>query len=276
MSDSLILVDVGNTAMKVGFFSGQTIKACSLPTDCRMTAGQLGQLVEGLLAKAGLGKDSCSACAVCSVVPAMDELVRGAMESLGLPVRFVPADLPVPLENRYEAPEKLGADRLLSAWAARRLYPESPALIVIDFGTAATFDCVQDNAFLGGLIFPGPMTALSSLAGATAKLPAVSLEEEEAVLYPGRDTASCIRRGVLFGFASMVEGLVARLKRQLASPCTVIGTGGLAPLFARHCPELEKVDKGLVLQGLALLCGQDKGAMVVPLLQDQDSPASIF
>lgn len=254
MTDNLILIDVGNTTMKIGLVCGAEKNVYTLRTDTRQTADNLGISFEALIRHAGACVAGFACCVVCSVVPIMDQLIREAVSRfIGCPTLFTPRDLPVPLENRYLRAEQVGADRLLAAYGARMLYPDSTSLIVIDFGTAVTFDCVQENAYLGGLIFPGPQTALNALAGATAKLPAVSLEYDEDMPSPGRDTVTSIRHGILFGFASMVDGLVAKLSAQLPGPVTVIGTGGFAATLQRLSPSLKEVRKSLLLSGLELL-----------------------
>ena len=254
MPDNLILVDVGNTTMKIGVVHEGRREVYTLQTNSGQTSDSLGFSLLELLRHAGCEKDAFAACVVCSVVPAMDPLFRAAIARyVGCPILFTPADLPVPLENRYLRPEQVGADRLVAAYAARVLHPQTPGLVVVDFGTAVTFDCVQDKAYLGGLIFPGPLTALNALAGATAKLPAVNLDCEDLEPTPGRDTSTSIRHGILFGFASLVDGLVAKLSARLEGPVKVVGTGGFAQSIARISSSLHEVTPALLLQGLRLL-----------------------
>ncbi len=257
MQPNLILVDVGNTTMKIGVSLAGELASYSLQSDARQTSDSLGLNLLALLRHAGAEGASFEACLICSVVPSLDTILREAVgRYVGCPVLFTPADMPVPLENRYLCAEQVGADRLLAAWAARMLRPGASSLIVIDFGTAVTFDCVQDSAYLGGLIFPGPQTALNALAGATAKLPGVSLDCDADGPAPGRDTATSIRHGIYFGFASMVDGLVARLRATLSEPCAVIATGGFARPLQRATASLQEVHGDLLLRGLQLLYQQ--------------------
>ncbi len=240
--------------MKIGLVHDGTRDVYSLQTSSGQTSDSLGFSLLALLHHAGCDTTDFAACVICSVVPGMDPLFTQAITRyVGCPVLFTPGDLPVPLENHYYRADQVGADRLVAAWAARVLHPDTPALVVVDFGTAVTFDCVQGASYLGGLIFPGPLTALNSLAGATAKLPGVNLDCEDLEPTPGRDTSTSIRHGILFGFASMVEGLVARLSAQLQGPVRVVGTGGFAARIARLTPALEEVTPDLLLQGLRLL-----------------------
>ncbi len=260
MPGSRILIDVGNTTMKIAFAAASGMQSCSLETDCRQTADSLGLSLLRLLDQAGLARESVPACAVCSVVPAMDGLLeRAVARHIGCPVHFVPRDLPVPLENRYTDPSRLGADRLVAAFAARKLYPESPALVILDFGTVVSCDCVLGNVFLGGLLFPGLKAAMAAMAQNAAKLPAISPGCAADASSPdfsllGRDTETCMRHGILYGFAGMAEGLVARIRQELAVPCTVLATGGFANIMAGLCPSVETVCPDLTLKGLDLLC----------------------
>ncbi len=268
MPGNRILIDVGNTAMKIAFAGASGMQSCFLETDCIQSASGLGLSLLRLMAQAGLDRESVSACAVCSVVPAMDALLGKAVaQHIGCPLYFVPGDLPVPLENRYTNPARLGADRLVAAWAARELYPESQAVVILDFGTVVSCDCVQGNVFLGGLLFPGLKAALAAMAQNAAKLPAISLEQAEdaAASLIGRDTETCMRHGILFGFAGMAEGLVARIRQELAVPCTVLATGGFAKVMAGFCPSVEAVCPDLALKGLDLLCLRREEALTESL-----------
>lgn len=265
MPGNHILIDVGNTAVKIALAAASGMKVCSLETRCRQTADSLGAHILHLLEQAAMDARSVSACAVCSVVPDMDDLLGQAVaRSVGCPLYFVPSDLPVPLENRYKNAAQLGADRLVAAWAARELYPEKEALVLLDFGTVVSCDCVKGNVFLGGLLFPGLQAAMSAMAQNAAKLPQVSFEslddeslKDEPLI--GRDTATCMRQGILYGFAGMAEALAARARQELAVPCSVIATGGFAALMARHCPSVEAVCPDLALRGLdLLLCRKDQ------------------
>lgn len=254
MAKKLLLFDIGNTTTKVGIAEGDSRAEFILRTDASLTSDNVGLQLLALLAHAGHRPDSFAACVASSVVPTVDPLLgRAVARYLGCPLLFVPDDLPIPLENRYRNPSEVGADRLVGAYAARRLHPDVPGLIVVDFGTALTFDCVQGNAYLGGLIFPGPQTALAALAGKTAKLPHVNLETTASEPQPGRDTVTSIRHGILFGYASLVEGLVAKLARGLDGPVRVVGTGGFADTVARLCEGIDEVRHGLLLEGLEMI-----------------------
>ena len=169
MQPELLLFDIGNTCIKVGLADSRGVTTSyNLRTDPAQTSDSLGLTLLELLRHAG-AEPRFTACVASSVVPGFDPLLREAVQRyLGCPLWMVPQDMPIPLQNHYERPQEVGADRLVGAYEARRLHPGPESLIVVDFGTAVTFDCISGNAYLGGLIFPGPRTAISALASLSA------------------------------------------------------------------------------------------------------------
>ena len=253
MQPELLLFDIGNTCIKVGLADSRGVTTSyNLRTDPAQTSDSL-TLLE-LLRHAG-AEPRFTACVASSVVPGFDPLLREAVQRyLGCPLWMVPQDMPIPLQNHYERPQEVGADRLVGAYEARRLHPGPESLIVVDFGTAVTFDCISGNAYLGGLIFPGPRTAISALARETAQLPRVNLDVDALEPAPGRSTSVSIQHGLVFGFACMVEGLTQRLKKGLPGACLVLATGGFAPSIARISPDVfDAVLPSLLLEGLRRL-----------------------
>lgn len=260
MQPELLLFDIGNTSIKVGLANEQRVlTSYTLRTETGQTADDLGLTLTTLLGHAGAQASIIKACVASSVVPGFDPLLREAVARyMGRPLYSVGKDLPIPLENRYERPAEVGADRLVGAYAARRLYPECPSLIVVDFGTAVTFDCISNEAYLGGLIFPGPRTALAALSREAAKLPRVNLDVRALEPTPGRNTTTSIQHGLVFGFTCVVEGLTQRLKRQLPGQARVIGTGGFAASIARVSSVFDQVLPALLLEGLRRLYYEEK------------------
>lgn len=255
MPDCVLYFDIGNTNCKVGVsVDDARPEAYLLPTDGNQTADQFGMQLLHVLRHMRVDDTAVTACVGSSVVPGMTVVARRACERyLRRPLLLAPEDLPIPLENRYARPHEVGSDRLVGAFAARRLFPDSPAVISVDFGTATTFDCVQDNAYLGGLICPGVLSSAGALAARTAKLPQVSLEVEEQSPSPGRSTATSLSHGFVFGFAAMAEGLCARLAGSLRGPVSVVGTGGFARNLARVTSCFDAVCSDLLLDGLRML-----------------------
>ena len=263
MQPELLLFDIGNTSIKIGLaHERQVLTSYTLRTDVGQTADNLGLSLIALLGHAGVAPRSLKACVASSVVPGFDPLLREAVSRyVDCPLLCIGTDLPVPLENCYERPGEVGADRLVGAYAARRQCPEAPGLLVVDFGTAVTIDCVNGDAYMGGLIFPGPRTALSALSREAAKLPRVNLDVRADEPMPGRTTTTSRQHGLVFGFACMVEGLTQRLKRQLPGPVKVLGTGGFAASIARVSPVFDHVLPTLLLEGLRRLYYEERTAL---------------
>ncbi|MCM8761534.1 MAG: type III pantothenate kinase [Candidatus Omnitrophica bacterium] len=165
-------------------------------------------------------------------------------------VRIVGRDIRVPIRNCYKIKSEVGQDRLVNAYAAKRLYGV-PAVIV-DFGTAITFDIVSPRGdYLGGLILPGIEMSLSSLHRKTALLPRVELKAVSSVI--GKDTVSSIRGGILFGFGAMCDGLISRYVKMFCKRPKVIATGGDASLISSYATTIQTVDEDLTLKGLYLI-----------------------
>ena len=261
MSRILLLFDVGNTTIKIAAAhadGGDPFTCYALPTAQVGTGDSLGLHLLEVVRHMGFGPEEVRGCVACSVAPFADPVLSEACKRyFNARVLFVPEDIPVPLTNLYERPQEVGADRLVTAYAATVLHP-AHAHIVVDFGTATTFDCVKGDAYLGGLICPGVLSSAKALATQTAKLPQVNLELEEGVSEPviGRSTAQSLNQGLLFGFASMVDGLAARLSRQLqpeGGHVRVTATGGFAVKMGRVCRSLDEVRPDLLPMGLAHL-----------------------
>lgn len=237
------------------------VASYTLPTDTQQSGDGLGLQLAYLLGHAGFGTPgtgpgnvALDGCVISSVVPGMNPLVAHACERfLELTPRFAHRDLPIPLENRYERPNEVGADRLVGAFGARRLLPDVRSVVSVDYGTATNFDCVTGNAYLGGLICPGVMSSLGALATRTAQLPRIALTAHADVPIVGRSTVTSLNHGFLFGFASMTEGLYARLTKTLEGPVAFVATGGFAPDVARVVDCFDLVRPDLVLEGLRLL-----------------------
>lgn len=251
----ILYFDIGNTNTKIGLARGrEPMRSYALPSNERHTADELGLTLINIIRHAGIEPGDIKAALASSVVPNLAHLLRQACERfLQVELLLVPEDIPIQLENRYARPHEVGADRLVGAYGARRLFPDAPSIISVDFGTATTFDCVEGNAYLGGLICPGVLSSVSALASATAKLPRISLEVREQRPSPGKSTATSLNHGFVFGFAAMTEGLAARLAADMQGPVTVVGTGGFAAALARVTDCFDAVLPDLLLEGLRLL-----------------------
>lgn len=252
-SEIILLFDVGNTNTKIGFSNRENlIESYVVPSDPRETSDSFGLKLVEICRAAGISPDKISGAAVSSVVPPMNPLLRGAVSRFcGCPISFVPDELKIDLINRYERPWEVGADRLVTALAARKL-SSAENLIVVDFGTATTFDCVKGNEYLGGLICPGVLSSAKALSSGTAKLPHITLELESETIHPGRSTTDSLNQGLIFGFASMVEGLSSRLRATLGGEAELVATGGFALRIANVCDAIDRTVPSLLLDGLRM------------------------
>lgn len=266
MTRYIFLFDLGNTNIKLGVahLHGEhaDVASYTLPTEVCRTADEIGLRLLAVLKHAGIEPEQVADCAACSVVPwAEPALALACNKYLKSDIAYAHRDFPVPLENKYERPMEVGADRLMTAYAAYELFP-APAQIVVDFGTATTFDCVKGNAYMGGVIGPGIFSSLGALAKGTAKLPHLGLDEDAPdpgngpII--GRSTKQSMRHGLVYGFASMTDGLVQRLKPLLGEDVHVAATGGPAALIGGYCSNIQRIVPDLLLEGLLLLYRRTK------------------
>lgn len=253
MDKKILLLDVGNTNTKIAVADEKGIEqSYTLPTGPRSTPDSWGVKLMELCRVNNVCGENMEAFAVSSVVPSVNPLLKGAAERFfSCPALFTPGDIPLDLENRYGRPAEVGADRLVTAYAAKRLFG-ADKMIVIDFGTATTFDCVSGKGYLGGLICPGVISSAKALATGTAKLPHVTLEIDSDDLHIGKSTTDSLNQGLVFGFAALVEGLCERLKTTLGGDVMVIATGGMARKVDVVCSAIDEIRDDLLLEGLRL------------------------
>jgi type III pantothenate kinase len=250
----ILVFDVGNTELTIGLFSEAELRGhWRLMTDAQRTADEFGVLLRSLLEASGFRDDEVDAAAIGSVVPRVTRPLADACRqyfAVGEPL-IVDAKAKLPITLAVDEPLTVGADRLINTLAASRLYARDA--IVVDMGTAMTFDCITaEGVFLGGVIAPGVMTASETLTRRTSKLPATELEIPSRVI--GTRTEECIRAGVMFGAADAIDGIVARIKGEWPRPTTplVVATGGFAETMAQLCRSFDRVEPYLTLQGLQI------------------------
>lgn len=254
----IIVFDVGNTETTLGLYDGHRLAGhWRITTDVPRTADEFGTLLRMLVVEAGVADGRVSDAAIGSVVPRVNEALRTACERwLGVTrLSVVDASSPLPIQLAVDEPRTVGADRIINTLAASRLYGRDA--IVVDLGTATTFDCITaDGVFLGGVIAPGVLTSAETLFRRTSKLPATELVVPPKVI--GTRTEDCIRAGVLYGQADAIDGIVARIKAEWpaghAEPL-VVATGGLAETFATICRSFDQVEPYLTLEGLRMAHG---------------------
>ena len=247
-------VDVGNTQTVLGLFEGEESRGqWRIATEVHRTADELAVFVAGLLALEGLRLGEISAVIVSSVVPSLTRSYRNLASGVfGVPFYSVTAGMKTGLDNRYDDPEAVGADRIVNAVAAGRHYG-FPAIIV-DIGTATTVEAVDgEGCYLGGAILTGLYVSLEALVTQTAKLPSVDLEEEPPRVI-ATNTPDSIRSGFIYGYAGAVDALIRRSRDELGEDnVRVVATGGPAGVIIPYCREIEEFDPDLTLKGLLAL-----------------------
>ncbi len=249
----LLALDIGNTETTVGLFAGDRLEGhWRLHTTPRRTPDEWASALTAYLTQAGHSTQEVRAAIVASVAPQVTQsLCEGITVATTRPPVLVDGRSKLPITLDVDEPLTVGADRIVNTLAASQLFKRDT--IVVDFGTATTFDCITaDGRFIGGVIMPGIQTASDDLVRKTAKLPATELTPPARVI--GRRTEDCIRAGVLWGTADAVDGLVRRIKAEWPGKKTpqTVATGGLAGLVAPLSKEIESVHPDLTLEGLRL------------------------
>lgn len=249
----LLAIDAGNTNIVFAVYKGDTQRGlwrCS--TDPKRTADEYAVWLIQLMALRGLGPVDITDAIVASVVPGSTfNLKLLCREHFGCnPMVVGDPGVAIGIRALVDRPEEVGADRLVNAVAAATLY--APPLIVIDFGTATTFDVVDaDGNYCGGVIAPGINLSLEALHMAAAKLPRVDIVRPAQVV--GKGTVTAMQSGIFWGYVGLIEGLISRIQAECGGSMAVIGTGGLAVLFAKATNVIERTDTELTLRGLRLI-----------------------
>ncbi len=248
----LLAIDIGNSNMVLGVYRGRDLVThWRLVTQPERTVDEYGALIGNLAATQNIGRDAIDAIIVSCVVPPMvgmiDELGR---KLFGVRPSLVGPGLKTGMPILYDSPQDVGADRIANGVAAYDRF--HAACVVIDFGTATTFDCVSGNGeYLGGLIAPGLVIALEALYQRASKLPRVEVLCPASVI--GKSTVHSIQSGIYYGYVGLVDGIVQRIERENRIKARVVATGGVASLIAHESAVIEDVDEFLTLEGLRLI-----------------------
>jgi len=254
----LLALDVGNTNLVIGAYKGATlVRTWRAATHVERTEDELAIMIDGLLAREELGLDDIDAMVVGSVVPpltlALTRFAERHLEAAADGTRrhlVIGPGIKTGVRLRVDNPSEVGADRIANTLAAHRRYG-GPAVIV-DFGTSTNFDVVSaEGDFLGGSFAPGIEIAAESLFGRASRLFRVPLTPPRDAI--GKNTADCLRSGIVFGYVGLVEGLLARIVAELGGHPRIIATGGLASTIAPLAKSIERVDEDLTLEGLRML-----------------------
>lgn len=258
----LIAIDIGNTNVTLGILRDSClIHSFKFATEILTSKNKAIPVIQGRLSKCLLGPEDVDAVYICSVVPSLNKNARAIFKSVfNRDVFIIGEDVAVPIINRYRIPNQVGQDRLVNAYAGLKIY--GPGLIIVDFGTAITFDLVSKKSeYLGGLIVPGLKLMQESLNKKTALLPYVELAKPIEII--GRDTVSSIRAGIIYGVSSLCDGIIARLLKKEAKGFKVIATGGDISLVKPYSTYFSVIEESLVLKGLALIYKSQKMSTIM-------------
>jgi type III pantothenate kinase len=253
----LLVIDAGNTNVVFAVHDGEEWRGnWRLATSAQRTSDEYGVWLEVLLRRAGISSSDVSRAVIGTVVPAaLYHLRRLCREWFATEPLVARAPLDWGFEIKTDNPDGVGADRLLNALAAHTHY-RGP-LVVVDFGTATTFDVVDENgAYIGGAISPGINLSIEALHQAAARLPRIGIGRPHSVI--GRDTVPAMQSGIYWGYVGLIEGLLARIEGEFGTRLKAIATGGLAPLFAEGTSKFTAIDPDLTLEGLRLLSLRNK------------------
>lgn len=246
----ILAVDIGNTETMLGLFEARDERATwRLATERRRTGDEIALLIRGLIgAELGAAPWPVTRGVIASVVPPLDRPWTQAFERLGLPLRWVDAGSPLPVRLDVEAPSTVGADRVVNTLATSVLHGRDT--VVVDLGTATTFDCITaDGVFLGGAIAPGPRAGIDRLSERSSKLPSIEIRSPQRVI--GRTTVTALESGVFWAIVDGIDGTVRRILAEWqADDPLIIATGGLAELIGPHCDTVQDIDPFLTLRGL--------------------------
>lgn len=254
----LLAIDLGNTNIKYGVFNGDKLVA-SFRVSSRIlrTADEYGSVLVGLLSDGGIKKTDIDGIIFSSVIPALNYTICHMCEYFfGITPLIVGPGIKTGLNVKADNPREIGADIIVNSVSAYAKY--GGPTVVIDFGTATTFDVIGENCnLLGVVIAPGIKTSLEGLSAKTAQLPMVELDAPKTVL--GRNTRHCMQAGIIFGFAGLVENIVKKIREELGlEKIRVVATGGLSETIAPEAPSITVIDRTLTLEGLRLLYEMNK------------------
>ena len=248
----LLVIDAGNTNIVVAVHDGDSYRGrWRIATEPQRTSDEYAVWLLGLFRHGGLSPADVSGAVIGTVVPAaLYELRRLCRDWFSVEPVVANPGLDWGLRIDVDRPEEVGADRLLNAMAAHSRY--GGPLVVIDFGTATTFDVVdRAGSYIGGVIAPGINLSIEALHQAAARLPRIGIGRPQSVI--GRNTVAAMQSGIFWGYVAMIEGLVARIQSEAGMPLKVVGTGGLAPLLAEGTTVIGRIDPDLTLDGLRML-----------------------
>ena len=253
----LLAIDIGNTNLVIGCIDHDEILfKARIATDRTRTSDQYGVEIKSMIEAYGVHVSDIDDCIISSVVPPVFNSVRtGVIKVIGKQPMVVGPGLKTGLNIHVDVPSQVGSDRIVIAVAALAEY-KAP-LILMDLGTATTIEVVEpENVYLGGVIFPGVRISLDALTSRASQLPGISLDKPRQVI--GKNTIDCMRSGMMYGTAAMIDGLIERMEEELGHSATLIATGGMAQFITPLCKREIILDKDLLLKGLNVIYKKNK------------------
>ena len=253
----LLAIDIGNTNLVIGCIENdQILFKARIATDRLRTSDQYGVEIKNMLEAYGVQIKDIDDCIISSVVPPVFNSVKtGVIKIIGKQPMVVGPGLKTGLNIQVDVPSQVGSDRIVIAVAALAEY-KAP-LILMDLGTATTIEVVEpENTYLGGVIIPGVKISLDALTSRAAQLPGISLDKPRQVI--GKNTIDCMRSGMIYGTASMIDGLIDRMEEELGHPSTLVATGGMAQFITPLCRHDIILEKDLLLKGLNIIYKKNK------------------
>ncbi len=259
----LLAIDIGNTNISLGIFKGEKLAYnWRLSTTASKTADEYYIALAGLFERRGLNlkevnpvrenfSNGIKDIIISSVAPGILTVIKEALARMFAVSPYVLGEnIEAPIKNLYEQPQEVGQDRLVNALSAYESLKE--AVIVVDFGTAITFDFVSSGGeYLGGIIVPGIEISLAALVDKAALIPEIRLDKPEDLL--GKNTVNSVRSGIIYGFAALCDGLIKKIKEKFGGDVSVIATGGQAETIAPYCQQINRVVPHLTLEGLEII-----------------------
>ena len=253
----LLAIDIGNTNIVMGCIRDDEILfKARIATDRTRTSDQYGVEIKNMLEAFGIKKEDIHDCIISSVVPPVFNSVKtGVLKVIGKQPMVVGPGLKTGLNIQVDSPSQVGSDRIVIAGAALAEY--TAPLILMDLGTATTIEAVEpENVYMGGVIIPGVRTSLDALVNKAAQLPGISLDQPKKVI--GTNTVDCLRSGMMYGTAAMLDGIIDRMEEELGHTSTLIATGGMAQFVTPLCKHSIILEKDLLLKGLNILYKKNK------------------
>ena len=253
----LLAIDIGNTNIVIGIIQNDEILfKARIATDRLRTSDQYGVEIRNMLEAFNIRMSDITDCIIASVVPPVfNSVYTGVLKMTGKQPLVVGPGLKTGLNIHVDIPSQVGSDRIVAAVAALAEY-KAP-LVLIDMGTATTIEVVEpENVYMGGVIFPGVMVSLDSLTSRAAQLPGISLDKPKNII--GKNTVDCMRSGMMYGTAAMLDGMIDRIAEELGHQSSIVATGGMAQFITPLCRHEIILEKELLLKGLNIIYKKNK------------------